>query len=436
MAKKAYSNSFRSLEAIWAVLHRHASRRHPLTVKEICGYLKELEENPSSFTLERIFPAERELMSRLFPGIPAEEGGLTAVGSYLSGGELHIVVETPEGAVLSRDEADLEITAPPFRAPSYSTVDKLLKLGFPAGELDTFPFQLRCVARVTSPSGRVRWIPYEDWEAKLDSRAAESGEEVRNNQPRRYYLANVLTEAEWRMFADLVQVYPFISERQTRKFLSVLDRLSPGRPVRTASRYAFKRGSEGLFPLIKVLDQAVQEKRKVRLNYGEYHLERRDQRWTPVLGPRKRNGILDFAPYALMWSNGNYYLVGKHRGMMNLRVDRILGAELLEETFQIPPDFDLVEYRDRSPVMYPGERTLVRLRCREAMLSVLMDFFGAVPQYKPLEEGEMEVTLSAAPGGVKLFAMQYANSVEILEPDSLREELAQELGAAAERYRS
>lgn len=437
MTKKDYSNSFRSLEAIWMVLRRYASKRRPLTVKEICEHLAELEEAPSADTVRRIFPEERELMRLLFPGIPAEGGALTAQGAYRSGTELHIVVETPEGTVLSRDEADLEITAAPFKAPSYSTVDKLLKQGFPAGDAGTFPFQLRCVARKVSPSGRVRWIPYEKWQAQLDERTGENGGEARNNQPRRYYLANVLTDAEWRVFSDLVQVYPFISDQQTRKFLSVLDQLSPGLTVRPASRYAFKRGSDQLFQLIEVLDRAVRERRMVRLIYGEYRLECRDRRWVPVLRPRRRNnGEMNFSPYALMWSNGNYYLVGRDRGMMNLRVDRILSAKLLEEPVEIPPDFDLVEYRDRSPVMYPGERTLVRLRCKEAMLSVILDFFGAVPQYKPLEEGEIEVSMSVAPGGVKLFAMQYAGSVEVLEPASLREELAQELAEAANRYRS
>ena len=40
------------------------------------------------------------------------------------------------------------------------------------------------------------------------------------------------------------------------------------------------------------------------------------------------------------------------------------------------PSVETVRYRDSSPVMYPGERTFVRLRCRTAMLNVLVDFFG------------------------------------------------------------
>lgn len=436
--KKPYSNTFRSLEAIWEVLRRHASPKHPLTVREICDYLKRLEEDPSSYTIERLFPEERELMGRLFPGVVAEEGRLTAVNAYSEGETLHIVVETPEGQVLAGEGLALEAAAPPFKAPSYSTVDKLLKLGFPV-DVKTFPYRLRCVAEERPKDGRVRLIPYEDWEEQQAARDREKGGrdlEERNNRARRYYLANALTDGEWRIFSDLVQVYPFITERQTRKFLTALNHLHPGKQSRPPARYAFKRGSGAMFLVIAQLDQAIREKRRVRVSYGEYRLEQKDQRWTPVLVQRKHNGLLDFEPYALMWSNGNYYLVGKNRDMMNLRVDRILNVELTGETFVPPPDFEPEEYRDRSPVMYPGKRTLVRLLCRDSMLGVLTDFFGSVPQYSPRPGGMVEASMSIAPAGVKLFALQYAGSVEVLEPESLRREIAKTLEDALKTYRS
>jgi len=109
----------------------------------------------------------------------------------------------------------------------------------------------------------------------------------------------------------------------------------------------------------------------------------------------------------------------------------------MEESFEMPADFDPVRYRDSSPVMYPGKHEFVRMRCHTAMVSVLLDFFGSLPQYtKPLEDGTTEVTMSIAPGGVKLFALQYADQVEVLEPESLREDILQTLERAQKKYRS
>ena len=100
-----------------------------------------------------------------------------------------------------------------------------------------------------------------------------------------------------------------------------------------------------------------------------------------------------------------------------------------------------MRYRNSCPVMYSGEQKFVRLRCKTGLLNTLLDVFGDLPQYRKPETGPdgtetTEVTMSIAPAGVKLFALEYAGSVEVLEPQALREEIARELAAAAKKYRS
>lgn len=435
--KKPYSNSFRSLQAIWQVLRRHASPSHPLTVREICDRLKEMEyeaDRPSPYTLDRIFPRGQELMSLLFPSQVIRQGETPPANTWLDADGLHIVVETPEGELLRRDDLDVLITREPFKAPSYSTVDKMLSQGIPF-DLDTFPFRLRCVARIPGEGGRQKTVPYSDLEAAMSAENAE-----KNNVPRRYYLHSSLSEAEWRLFSDLIAVYPFLSEAQTRRFLVALNRLRP-KPAFIPKRFAYKRGNPRMIKIIARLDDAIRLKRKVHITYGEHRLEKQDDgRWSPVLLRRRKNAELEVEPYALMWSNGNYYLIARHYGMMNLRADRILDAVLLDERFTVPPDFDPVRYRNSCPVMYPGKNQFVRMRCRVSMVNTLLDFFGDLPQYTAPVKGPdgdetTELTMSIAPAGVKLFALQYAGSVEVLEPQSLREEIARELEAAAEKYR-
>ena len=47
--RSSYSNSYRSLEAIWTVLKQHSSKAHPLTVQEICEYLKQMNDIAQKF---------------------------------------------------------------------------------------------------------------------------------------------------------------------------------------------------------------------------------------------------------------------------------------------------------------------------------------------------------------------------------------------------
>ena len=420
-----YSNSYRSLEAIWTVLKQHSSKAHPLTVQEICEYLKQMNEAPSTDTAKRLFPQEKELMNMLYPGIICEaDGGIT--NTYRDEEKIHVVVETAEGIPVSAGAHELEVAAVPFRTPSYSTIDKILKDRLPI-DLNTFPYRIRCVAKKKDALGRVRYIPYDN----LDI------DDEKNNQPRRYYLANVLTDTEWRILSDLIQVYPYISERQTRKFLNAFHWLSPHKAKSIPNRYAHKQGKEEQFIWIGMLDEAIRQKQKVKVTYGEYTLQYdKAKGWKPTLAERKKNGVLELDPYALMWSNGYYYLVAKHRGMMNLRVDRILKVEILKETFEIPGDFDPIRYRNSSPVMYPGNKEFVKMRCDTSIISVLMDFFGDLPQYSAYDEKKntVEVTMSIATDGIKLFAMQYASAVEVLEPAALRQEIKETLQKATKKY--
>ncbi|MDO4530970.1 MAG: WYL domain-containing protein [Bacillota bacterium] len=423
--RSGYSNSYRSLEAIWTVLKEHASKEHPLTVQEICDYLEQMEEAPSADTVKRLFPKEKDLINGLYPGTIIEaDGGIT--NAYQNEESLHVVVENAEGYPLYSGKSDLEIAKVPFRTPSYSTVDKILKDRLPV-DLNTFPYRIRCVAKKKNALGKVRYVSYDDLELN----------DGKNNLPRRYYLANVLTDTEWRILSDLIQVYPYLSERQTKKFLNAFHYLSPHKAKAIPNRYAHKRGSEEQFGWIRLLDEAIRQKKKVRVVYGEYVLKRsKEAGWEPKLQERKNHGTLEMEPYALMWSNGYYYLIAKHRGMMNLRVDRILKVEILEEGYEIPGDFDPIRYRNSCPVMYPGKKEFVRMRCSVSMLSVLMDFFGSLPQYSSYdaEANTVEVTMMIAADGVKLFAMQYADAVEVLEPKALREEIRETWKKAVKKY--
>lgn len=433
--RKGYASATQTITEVWQTLAAYSSPEKPLTVSEICAHMRKNDSKsaPSTATLNRKLPAQAAVLNTLHPDSVLCQDGLPGIlHSYFSDHALHVVLEDRLGKVLK--EADCTVIVEPKETalpPSYSTVEKLLqRLLADGGAL--FPLRLKCVRLENTMLGP-RYIPYTEWEDRY-----EDGEMARNNQARRYYLESVLSPAEWRIFSDLVQVYPYISERQTSKFLSVLEKFSPALKSRISSRYAFKRGNDQQFRHIAVLDAAIRGSHPVSLRYGEYRLENENGEWLPKLVERENRGHLTLEPYALMWSNGYYYLVGRERkqgGMMNLRVDRILRvAALSEESFRRDAGFDPYVYRDRSPVMYPGVPQVIRLRCRVELVNTILDFFGAQARFSAPVEGTTEITLNLAPSGVKLFALQYMDSVEVLDPPSLREEVKQSLEAALRRY--
>ena len=311
----------------------------------------------------------------------------------------------------------------PLLRPSCSTVSKLLRNGS-LRELRSFTFRLRCVAWVEG-----RLIPYDQWEDWLDRRETPA----RNNRPRLYYLESPLSDGEWRMLSDLVRLCPFLTRYQTERFLGVLKRFHPRQQV-LPLRYVCKWGREDHFALMDQLDRAVREHLLVEVRSGRWELLQRPEGWRPVLQPEPGPGRV-LAPYALIWAQGGYYLAAWDGfAMRNLRTDRICSLQVLERHFVLPACFDPAEYRDSCPAMVPGGRRLVRLRCRTSLLGEVLDFFGAMPVYTALRNGMMELSMNVVPAGVKLFALQHCDSVEVLHPPELRCSVAASMQEALLKY--
>ena len=483
-----YAKTYESLAAIWRVLAERSSREKPMSIAEIIAALDRpaldrtavekdddavgMAHTPSAHTVERILSGELDTLEALFPGfrVMVQRDNPQLLDSYVSDGKLHAVVENQEGEPLANGEM-LLIVAPDAngKMPSRQAVDLMLqRLASYFSEKEAtsragaapLPYRLRCVAAHTQ-NGKVTYLPYDEVlklrekTKKKPARKDNAGEKGKadakdlfkekdaNNVARRYYLERILTPEQWRMLTDLIEVYPYLGERQTRAMLRALQTVIPGCGEAAGKRYAYKKANDALFKNLRKLDLAIREGKKVSIEYGRWELERDavNGGWRPVLKKlttsvmRERGEVnMVFDPYALMWSNGYYYLVGKHEQMMNLRLDRILRVTPSALDSERPKDFDPVAYRDRTPVMHPGEPEIVRMRCKLGMVSVVMDFFGENAEYGAPEDGWTNVTVRVAPKGAKLFAMQYADQVEVLEPESLRREMRASLSAALEKY--
>jgi len=403
-ARKAYTKNFQGLIDIWKVLATYASAEHPMTAGEI--------------------------HAKLADDLGADAPSKNTVDRHLSDSSAALALDIlfPQTKLICNGKPASELT-----------ISRQLQ-----GMVDnsgTLPAEVVCVAAKTTGS-QVTYKDYDDYVEELaETTAQKTGKPAKKctpkNPPRRYYLKGMLEPKQWRIFSDLVQVYPYISKEETTDFLRALERLCPG-CTKNGTRFAYKHPDGIDFDLVGILDEAIKSRKQVTVTYREFHLILQPGNcWTPVMEPRKKNSKFTVAPFALMWSNGYYYLVcreTKTGTMRNLRVDRISDVKKLGASFTPDPGFDPVSYRNRSPVMYPGPPEEVRFRCKLELLNTLVDFFGHDAQFSTPSNGETVVTMKVSLAGMKLFALQYVNQVEILTPQSLRDELHDILTAAAKKY--
>src|SRR5512135_2003245 len=119
---------------------------------------------------------------------------------------------------------------------------------------------------------------------------------------------------------------------------------------RTLIATGMHRGDQAaVTPVLEKLRRATRERRRVQLTYRAYN--------RPEITNRP------FDPYALVHGWGWWYIVGYchlREAYRSFRVDRILELVVLDETFEIPADFDIHTYLASNPT----EQRLVTVRLR------------------------------------------------------------------------
>ncbi|MET7767391.1 WYL domain-containing protein [Nocardia sp. NPDC005366] len=177
--------------------------------------------------------------------------------------------------------------------------------------------------------------------------------------------------------------------------------------------------------VVTLLQRAVVERRRVRLVYERAGL--RSER----LGD----------PWGLVDKDAIWYLIaGTERGRRTFRVDRIVEAALTDEITTRPADFDLSTVWEEVVGEMEQRRSTVSATALIAaeLLPVLRNQQGRHCEVDgPVEDGRIMVRVTAPTP--RMIAQQLAGwgaEIEVLAPQSVRDELAMLGAQLIERYQS
>ena len=193
---------------------------------------------------------------------------------------------------------------------------------------------------------------------------------------------------------------------------------------RLSGRVAVEDVPSGQKFLIPVM-QAMLDGIVLTLSYRKYQSTRTD--------------IRTVRPYAVKEFEKRWYMVAysEEAGMLRTyAMDRITAIERTERRFQMPKDFDVERLFESSYGIYLPEEgqepVLVKLRATEREAAYLTDL-PLHPSQTRLEDGTFVLRVIPNPGFV-MELLRHGDRLEVLEPRSLRETLAQELKKASQIY--
>ncbi|MDY5277644.1 MAG: WYL domain-containing protein [Erysipelotrichaceae bacterium] len=180
---------------------------------------------------------------------------------------------------------------------------------------------------------------------------------------------------------------------------------------------------------IEQISRAINEKKVIKFTYTHYDINKKLV--------NTRDDAYYRSPYFLVVNGDRVYMVGRgknHDSLSHFRVDRMKDIELVDEYYlRLPKNLDAYTYVNNKIYMFSGDETGVRLRCDKKALDVIIDTFGK--DVMLADEGEtFTVYTKCGNEDIVKFCLQYVESVELLEPLSLRQEVRKVLLDASNRY--
>ncbi|MDX1567796.1 MAG: WYL domain-containing protein [Longimicrobiales bacterium] len=133
-------------------------------------------------------------------------------------------------------------------------------------------------------------------------------------------------------------------------------------------------------------------------------------------------------PWVVARAEGRWYAVGRDPEAEDdrtrlFRLDRVLDAELLEGSFEVPEEFDVTELLDRGRLFDPDDYVEVSVRYSSRIARWIREkpWAGAVAESKELDDGSLLVRHRVAdPRWIMSHVLQYGPDAEVLKPEAVR----------------
>ena len=230
----------------------------------------------------------------------------------------------------------------------------------------------------------------------------------------------------------LEQIWGRLYQEAARGALAKLDNVLPDeqrREVAWARETLLAMGMHGVnpdlsTPSLEKLWEAVHARRRVRLLYRG--------RGQPEALER------DFEPYVLVHGWGQRYCLGYchlRQAIRSFRLDRIVELTLLDQTFEVPADFDLEAYVASEPFFQ--RRIEVRLSFAPEVALMALDHRAYWDSLEEQPDGSVIVTFTVPELEVALnVVLGRASLAVVLEPEALREMVRERAKVIVARYES
>ncbi len=239
-----------------------------------------------------------------------------------------------------------------------------------------------------------------------------------------FYMASREFEIpELKLLVDAVSSSRFISAARSEQLIGKLTAMASEYEKEQITPRIFtgdriKANNPHLYYVVDMLIQAIQNKKKVRFQYGEFDADKHK-----VL--RNDGEIYINSPYGCLWNDDFYYLVGyseKREKVVTFRVDRIVDLEIMDDDIiPEPADFDMSDYAKIVIEMFDGEPQEVELLCDNELMKSVIDKYGENIKTERVSDEQFKAVVNVSTSKTfYAWCFRFAEQMKIVGPENVK----------------
>ena len=246
-----------------------------------------------------------------------------------------------------------------------------------------------------------------------------------------------LTPNELRLIVDSIQASKFITQERARAITGKVLKLTDRHTRASLNRQSYVAGrvrsmNDSIFYHLDDLHTAIANDWQITFKYFYFTPKKQKAFY-------KKGELYTASPYALLWSDNNYYLLAFEGGKMkHFRVDKMDGISIVAQKREGKKEFKELNLSERSLrmfSMFSGKVQNVKIRFSNHLANVVIDRFGRDIVMIPEDEKHFTIhtDIEVSP---QFFGWLcgLGKGVRILSPADVVEEMGNYVKGIAEMY--
>lgn len=183
---------------------------------------------------------------------------------------------------------------------------------------------------------------------------------------------------------------------------------------------------------IEDISSSIYNNHKIKFEYWKYEIRNKLEKQivsTPTV-----------SPFAIVYNKQEFYFIGIKDGQdkfYHYRLDRMKNVKELDEKITIKKTkAQIKDFAESTVEMFGGKKEEIEAICNKCLLNAIFDIFGknVTIEKIPGNDENFKLIVDSNPMGFRMWAMRNIDMVEVIRPESLRNEMKEIVEKAIEKY--